>query len=60
MLKLFHTAPRLVSHRSEYCNKLICFLMQLPNGRAVDAAIFTQKFNPQLRFVRFLQRSVDL
>jgi hypothetical protein len=34
--------------------------MQLFDRRAIDAAIFTQKFDPKMRFIRFLQSSVDL
>ena len=34
--------------------------MQMFDSRTVDPAVFAQEFNPQLRFIRFLQGPVDL
>jgi hypothetical protein len=34
--------------------------MKVSDRRAVDPAVFTQKFDPKLRFIRFLQSTVDL
>jgi hypothetical protein len=34
--------------------------MQLFDRLAVDVAVLPQKFDPKLRFVRFLQSAVDL